>query len=356
MTTWVRPSRNALRNSVAIRFRSSNVESNDRTRSIWVKSSVASKSAAVMPGFSTGEGSLLIAGKRDSNTDDIKMEDTLYTLDAMGQFLASHSLEKRTNGKLVKADDDALYQVNLKEGLLRISDSNSIIADSNSVITDSNSVIIPSASVSISSDPRYSQQAAVNIGIYNDAGTSYGRPILDVAFDQSGFVYVVPVVVDPNDPNNVPYTAAAKLQLVPGQTPPYNVVQLYDDPNAASPDDNRNLGMLREIETDDSGSVYVTNGQMYNESDILWKYDSLSGDMQERLVLNGVLNLPAPVGLHVSSSTNTVYLASGQGDPESASVTVKGFSTVDLTLTRTINIDGMGHVTDITEDPESGSL
>jgi hypothetical protein len=114
--------------------------------------------------------------------------------------------------------------------------------------------------------------------------------------------------------------------------------------------------MLREIETDDSGNVYVTSGQLYNESDILWKYDSLSGDMQERLVLSGVPNMQAPIGLHVSSSTNTVYLASGQGDPESASVTVKGFSTADLTLARTINIDGMGHVTDITEDPVSGNL
>ncbi len=297
-------------------------------------------------GFTTPQGSLLVAGKRNTNIDSDKMKDALYAFDDLGQYVAMDLLTKRTNGKLVKAPDGTLYQINLNEGLLDI-------ADSNSVIVPPTLVPIP---IVKEDEPRYHLPATVTIGVQVDGNKLYGRPIFDAAFDQSGFVYVVPVVVTPNDANNISYTAAAKLELIPEQVPPYNLIRLYDDPNAASPNDNRNLNMLREIETDDNGKLYVTSGQLYNESDILWKYDSLTGQMERRLVLNDEPNLPAPIGLHVSSSTDRVYLASGQRDPESDSVTVKGFSTNDLTLARIITINGMGHVTDIAEDPATGSL
>jgi hypothetical protein len=146
----------------------------------------------------------------------------------------------------------------------------------------------------------------------------------------------------------------------------YQVLQIYDDPNAASPRDNRKLTGLREIEADDDGYVYVANAHSANESDILWVYDADTGQMEKRLTFSHDPNknsyLPAPIGMHVSNTTGMLYLASSQNDPCSYSTSVYAMSTEDLIQSQeapnihTIKINSMGHITDITEDPATGML
>jgi hypothetical protein len=59
--------------------------------------------------------------------------------------------------------------------------------------------------------------------------------------------------------------------------------------------------------------------------------------------------------MHVSDVTDMVYLASGQYK-ESYSTTIYGFSQEQLALERSITINGMQHLTGLTEDPATGSI
>ena len=140
----------------------------------------------------------------------------------------------------------------------------------------------------------------------------------------------------------------------------YTIVQLYDDPNAADPGDNRELNALREIETDSAGSVYVINAHSLNESDTLWRYNSSTGAMDERLTLGNPASsnhVPAPSGLRASRFEDMLYFGSSLSSPDANSISVYGFSTSGpLTLNRTININAMGHISDITDNPLSGTL
>jgi hypothetical protein len=155
------------------------------------------------------------------------------------------------------------------------------------------------------------------------------------------------------------------LELLGGGN--YQVLQLYDDPDAFSPNDNRELSGLREIEVDSSGYVYVANVHSKNESDIVWIYDADTGLMEGRLAFSDDPNsntyLPAPIGMHVSNTTDMLYLASSQNDPAADSTSLYAFSIGELALSpeqqpsiQTIEINGMGHVTDITENPATGTL
>jgi hypothetical protein len=142
---------------------------------------------------------------------------------------------------------------------------------------------------------------------------------------------------------------------------------LYDDPNAASSRDNRHLNGLREIEVDDDGYVYVVNAHSINESDVLWVYDADTGEMQTRLPLdypnhNNDIYIPAPTGLHVSNITDLLYLASSQTNPEAGSAPLYVISTEELIQSapgqlnvQTVEINDMGHITDVTVDPATGS-
>ena len=217
-----------------------------------------------------------------------------------------------------------------------------------------NEVIIPPGEVSGINEPRYNKPATVYVGIQNQGPDSFGRPILDAAFD-ANYVYVVPVVVNPDGQES--YTAAAKLQLLDTGNPPYQVVQLYDDPPVAN--DNQYRNALREIELDSAGNVYVINVHSLNESDILWKH-GLNGTV-ERFELgrpDGNIYLPGPVAMYVSKTTNMLYLASAQYNPADTNSTVIYGLSMDgaLALQRSITINGMQHVTGITEDPVTGSL
>jgi hypothetical protein len=202
----------------------------------------------------------------------------------------------RTNGRLVQDFEGELYQINLEQGIVRLADAQ---------------VVVPAGEDAII-EPRYGVDAGVYIGLHGAGSDWWGRPIMDAAFDADGFVYVVPVVVAPVTDPNLTYTAAAMLELLGGGN--YQVLQLYDDPDAFSPNDNRELSGLREIEVDSSGYVYVANVHSKNESDIVWIYDADTGLMEGRLAFSDDPNsntyLPAPIGMHVSNTTDMLYLAS----------------------------------------------
>lgn len=301
-------------------------------------------------------GSLLITGKKDSVFDFVKMQDSLYAFN--GTSFIDVSLQSptqyrcRLNGKLITDNQGAIYQLNAEHGLVRLSEPNAVIIPTN-----------PNGLAYVN-EPRYSDNATVYLGLYGSGDQWAGRPILDVAFDPgfdsnscTGLVYVVPVVVQPNtmDPNYV-YTAAAKLMVYDPNN--YDVVEIYDDPPL--PDDNQSRNSLREIEVDHFGNVYVVNSDERNESDILWKFPVNSNDPNIRVDLGYVDTnpyIPGPIAMHVSSSTNRLYLASSQySTPDPTNSQVYGLKLSDLTLDRTITINDMHHITDITEDPITDDL
>jgi len=286
---------------------------------------------------------LLIAGKRNSSEDPLalKSKDRLYTFDREFQSEGWFDTEfERCGIRLVRGSQGEIYQINSATGIVRLDKIDE--------------VIIPPGQTTYTNEPRYKKSATVYIGIQDGSTGPFGRPILDAAFD-TDYVYVVPVIVSPDEEDV--YLAVAKLQLLDRQNPPYQVVQIYDDP--PEPNDNRHLDNLREIEIDDDGNVYVINVNSLNESDILWKYDSTSGNILNRLDLgnpNGDIYLPDPIAMHVSEVTGRIYITSGQSNEETYATVIYGFSKENLVLERSVIINGMHHVTGITEDPSTGTL
>jgi hypothetical protein len=285
---------------------------------------------------------LLIAGKRDTSEDPsaLKSKDRLYSFDRDRQYQGSFDPEfDRCSIRLVKGPEGEPYQINSVTGVVRLDNVDE--------------VIVPPGQTTYANEPRYNESATIYIGIQNEDSSPFGRPILDAAFD-ADYVYVVPVVVNPN--GEEAYLAAAQLQLLDGQNPPYRVVRLYDEPPL--PADNQYRNNLREIEIDGAGNVYVINAHSLNESDILWKYGP-EGTVPTRVDLgnpNKDSYIPDPIAMHVSDVANMVYLASGQQDEDPYSKTIYCFSKDQMALEDSIVINGMQHVTDITEDPATGSL
>jgi hypothetical protein len=285
---------------------------------------------------------LLISGKRGSTDDTIKMKDRLYVFDSNSSYKQYIGLEPndRCNFRVVRGQGSDLYLINAEKGLLRL---------------DTGAQIVPPGQISYDgNDPRYNVPANVYAGIRGSDSDPYGRPILDAAFDASGFVYVVPVIVVPYG-SNPPYAAAAKIQLSP-----YQVVKLYDGP-VVQPNDNQleYRNSLREIEVDNAGNVYVTNANKMNASDLLWKFEP--GGTIRRLELDPCdpcsPRVRAPVGLCFSNGTNRIYVASSlRNDADPNATVIQGFSAGTLKPVRTIRVTFMQHVTGITEDPVTKSL
>jgi len=282
---------------------------------------------------------LLIAGKRGTTDRSTKLKDRLYVFDSNAQYVRSLSpATDRCNIKIAQDPNGQLYQINYEKGVRRLDTLNTII--------------IPRGQTTYSKEPRYNKSATVYVGIKGEGSNAVGRSILDAAFDANGYIYVVPVVVNPD--GNEPYAAAAKLQLSSG-SPPYTVVKLYDDPPL--PGDNQYRNNLREIEIDGAGNLYVLNAHSLNESDVLFRYKP-NGTIERIELAKPDVNLPDPIGMYMSDATDMLYLSSAQYNPQdSNSSIVYGFSTKpNLTLTRSITINNMHHATSITEDPATGSL
>jgi hypothetical protein len=294
--------------------------------------------------FSQGDLSdLLIAGKTSEMNPASKLKDSLYAFNNEGRFSGSFDpASNRCNIRLVQGPGGEIYQLNSETGLL--------------MLDSSDTSIVPPGEIRLINitEPRYNASATVYIGIQDKGADSFGRPVLDAAFD-SEYVYVVPVVVAPDGEES--YTAAAKLRLLDGASPPYEVVQLYDDPPL--PNDNQYRDYLREIEIDSSGNLYVLNVHAINESDILWRYEP-DGTV-ERIDLgnpDGGSYVPAPVGMYMSKTSDMLYLTSAVYNPDDPDATVVyGFSTTGpLSITRSITVSGIQHITGITEDPQTGTL
>jgi hypothetical protein len=290
---------------------------------------------------------LLISGKRGTADRKTKLKDRLYVFDSNYNYMQSPNLltSERCNIRVVRGEGNDLYLINSESGVSRLDDTHT--------------PIVPPGHTDVNSEPRYGQSATVYVGIQGTDDDPCGRPILDAAFDASGFVYVLPVVVVPA--GNAPYAAAAKLQL-DTNWPFYHIIKLYDEPPALPVDNQRDYrNTLREIELDSAGNVYVTNANVMNESDILWKFEPNNGAIH-RLDLgnpNSPLFLRAPVGMCVSRSTNTnmLYLASSlSNDANYNASVIHGLSTTTLLPVRTITVSGMQHVTSMTEDPVTKTL
>ena len=303
-------------------------------------------------GSASAGGALFIIAKpqwQSKETEGINIvSECLYSLDDSGHHVQTTALAHGWCNAGVACDPEGrMYQVTLDGGLLRLHDDGS-----------SSPVIAPSRMPYDKADPRYGGSADICVGIQDDGGQFYGRPIWDVAFDAES-VYVVPVAVVPNSASHAPYLAAAKLTITGEGGLGYRVAELYDDPDALdSTLDNPCFGGLREIEVDADGNVYLLNAYNRNESDLLWKY-APDGSVL-RLCLNGINNaagIPDPTGLCVSDSAGMIYLVSGQSDPSHPqATTVYGFATEDLTLKRRITVENMPLATDLAEDPATGAL
>ncbi len=284
---------------------------------------------------------LLILGKRNAVDAAGKLEDRLYAFDRDGQYarwLAPSS--SRCNVKLVQGANGELYQINSEAGVVKLDGTNE--------------VAIPPGRTTYAREPRHNSSATVYIGIQGQEADCVGRPVLDAAFDQE-HAYVVPVVVNPEGMPS--YAAAAKLKLLRGANPPYEVIQLFDDP--PPPGDNQDPNNLREIEVDGHGRVYVLNAHHLNEGDILWRYypDGTSDRLDLRRLENG-MKISDPIAMYISETTGMLYLASAQSDPVDANVTfVHGFSAgASLMRERSVAVEGMQHLTGIAEDPTTSSL
>jgi parallel beta-helix repeat protein len=284
---------------------------------------------------------LLIVGKRGTSND--KLKGRLYVFDCNGVCMGwSEPESDRCNIRVVKDREGNLYQLNSEAGVLRLDETNE--------------VIIPPGRIPDVNEPRYNKAAVVYVGLQGTGQDAIGRPIFDAAFD-TNFVYVVPVVVDPNDPNEKPYAAAAKLQLLESGNPPYQLMQLYDEIPPTGTSQYRNN--LRDIELDAEGNVYVVNTHRINENDTVWKYSPDGTKISLSLGNPTHPNdyLPDPIGMCVSNTAGMLYLASGQYNPAGINSTVvHGLSLEDLAPKRTITVNGMHHVADITEEPTTGSL
>jgi len=307
-------------------------------------------------GFSSA---LLILGQGQWNIDASANLGTeyVYGLNHPGQYTSTHDFghESNCHARLIPGDGGAVYSVSAKQGILQLHDDGS-----------SHVLLSPGQHDSIG-------QGDVYMGVHSDGFAATGRPIWDAVVTQD-FIYVVPIVLVPpaaaEDMKPPPYLAAAKLSRAG------RVEMIYDDPGFRDPvaPDNPHLGGLREIEVDAAGRVYVLNAHRRNLSDALWQYRA-DGHVNWRIELGDPskpryvsdlafiedsgrpVYVPNPTGLCVSYETGKVYLASGlRHEQDHNRSYVYGFSTADGGLQRMITIYDMQIVTDITEDPDTGTL
>ena len=290
-------------------------------------------------------GGLLISGKgwvQTSFSDLLK--DRFCLFNEAGQYAAEYvaaGLPNRCNIRVVSDPQGHLYVVNSERGILQIDGQ----------VKE----IVAPGKVQYSSEPRYHTPATVYVGIQGQGSESFGRPMLDAAFDAGGSAYVVPVVVQPARAEA--YVAAAKLELRTGAQPPYRVLRIYDDAPPAG--DNQQRDALREIELDREGNVYLLNVHQRNESDILWKCSN-DGTLRQRRGLttpDAGMPIPDPTALHISGDGKTVFLASGQTDPQdSDSTMLYSVSAGDLSVVGSVLVRGMQQITAVTQDPTTNAV
>jgi len=300
-----------------------------------------------LSGLASSVGDLLITGKTGiSGQLQPDPRDRLYTFDRFGDSFQYYQPESdKCNFRLLcrrdAGGDLQLYQVNSANGISDLDDL-------------PQGYLVAPGQADYGEEPRYHKPAVVYVGIQDVEPGLVSRPVLDAVFDGNGNAYVVPVIVAPNGENA--YLAAAKLKLLDDGNPPYQVETLYD--NALPLIDPQYRNNPREIEVDTSGNVYVVNVHRLT-SDILWKYDPDGNVLSNLPLYNSDSDsfVPDPIAMHISNSTDTVYLSRAHNDQtDPGSTAIYGFSTEDLTLNRSIVIGNMQNITGVTEDPTTGTL
>ena len=305
-------------------------------------------STSVVAGTGT---TLLVSGKRLAlgSTECVAnlpccLQDRLFALDRFGQpqpndagrFIdVPPSGVNVANGRLIQDRSGSVYQLHSERGLIAY---------------PSGAVIVPPARVA--NGPDGSKVMIGLMGRNPATGGLSGRPILDAAFDSSAGVYVAPVIVTPLD--REPYVAAAKLELRPGQVPPFAVVQVYPRPSDPPPST-----AIREIEVDESGNLYVLASDLVGGDGVIHVYQTVTGLRLRDLALA----IAAPIGLCVSRDAADLYLASALTEsPTIQSTTVFRLAADTGIIRQAIRVEpdatgvGMGHVTGITEDSTGGIL
>ncbi|MFC1604650.1 hypothetical protein ACFL5F_06445 [Planctomycetota bacterium] len=281
-------------------------------------------------------GDLLILGKMDVESSDplnfkseVKLDDGFYLFDSLGEFQDQIIPDaNRCNVRLVRdSESKTIFRINTDSGIWRLKENG----------IDDECVIDPNV-FSNRAQPYDSNLATVYVGIQGEGSDSYGRPILDAVII-GNVAYIVPVVVKPHTGDA--YLAAAQLELLPNSPNGYDIVQLYDPNEPQQPNE------LREIEVDEAGNVYVLRACEGDE--VLWKFTPDGQTTRYNL------DIPNPTALHVSNMTNRLYIASRKYDPnEMNPAKVYSYSLgEDLASQQkqTITINGLQHITNITEDP-----
>jgi hypothetical protein len=297
------------------------------------------------------EKKFLIAGKRN-DAGCYSTYDGLYVYDNQTSFAGSpfSPISNRGNGRLMCDSAGQVYQLNTAVGLVRLNDGKAVVTK---------------GAFPITSDPRLGESAMVFVGLqdYISGMDPTGRPLLDAAIDPDNcsYVYVAPVVVQPINNSSATYLAAAKLQLHPGQTPCYSIAKIYDKPpELVDTHDPAHRG-IHEVEVDTDGNVYVISSCLDNASSFLWAFPADNGTAVKVALdnLTGVTDgIPDPIALFAARNAKLLYLASGQNSPTATSAKIYALSTDNLTLSlaRTVQINGMGHVTGISEDATTGKI
>lgn len=290
-------------------------------------------------------GELLILGKcyrvRSHQAHDF-LSEGLFTEDsASGQIVAAQSLDSRLNIRLIRDPQGRIHALNLKAGLIRLDEHGSTVVGPRTFARN---------------------EGQVYVGYHETPDSCFTAPVWDASFDRTGRLYVVPVTVIPEVGSA--YQAAARL--IPGSSGNYELEALYPVwvPGV-------DIQGLRELAVDPEGRLFVSHVDRIRNNDGLWVFDTESGQFLGRLPLNvheqGMV-IAAPGGLHLSPSSETLYLSSGLHAPDARNTTLYGLSVSDILdylaqdhaelspVTRELTIQGLGQITDITEDPQTGHL
>ncbi|MHC4573806.1 MAG: hypothetical protein ACYS76_06695, partial [Planctomycetota bacterium] len=265
-------------------------------------------------------GAFLVFGKPPTGIGADVPESYLYSIDDAGTCTGD-AIEpacpaascEDADGRFVTDGSGNIYQVNGNLGLVR--------QDTQDVVVEPNILDFETSRVSVG---------------FNE-GT--GLLLLDAAFSpaDANIVYVLPVLVDPQD-GNCPYMAAAKLQLT-GQGN-YNLLKLYGRNPATDPCQKNTLTdcdgelmyepdvqHLHEIEIDaDGNNVFVLSAYWFNDNYWVLIYDEEVGNDSEIRVSLSDANIVGPTALLVSSFDDKAYVASSVTTSDDLTTEVYRFS------------------------------
>ncbi len=250
--------------------------------------------------------------------DQCIMSDRIFSLNASGAITGQPATcaDDGYCGRLVADAAGNLYQVHLTKGLVSVATGQSILA------------------------PRALRLGNTNTMVYVGwNGVSGAPPIQDAAFDSSGDVYVVPVVVCPT--NGSSYRAAARIR--PGDAP--QVIQLYTTPLFATG--------AYEIETDNSGNVYVLDKRHWDDSRLL-RYQRNSSQLQDSVELETAASVGTPTAFYVSPG-GRIWVADQTWDTMSHHCYLVELRS-DYSPAKRVEITPMGYLTGICEHPSTGDI